>query len=492
MSKDNRFVLSKEEYILNGWKNIILPSGWSLCWGSELNIVYNKNKSVVLIGDVWQADPNRRTPQDIVENIAANNLIEDILEQECTWCGKYVLIINDKIYLDTAGMIGVYYTDGYISNNLEIICKIKGIKYKKPQIYHSIFPDFIPGPNTEYPEIRRVLPSGILDYVKCNIDNRKLLLNDYGHHLTEELNELLTKYYTTSLRNMKKLYGNSEIWLALTGGRDSRTTLAMIEASGIEYKAFTLEHNDISAGDVNIPQQLMDKIKKEWKYLRRKKYKYEKDKLKDFERHTYGMAVDEDRLFYAYSQYDEILDDKHSVIILRSSIYECVIDYFAHYLKDGEEFNAKNLAKVFPILKINKTYYNMLEKWFDYVNEDDCNKEISLPNRFLWDLRSGVWLSNNEQSYDIYDKIISVQPANCRRFLEILFAYDANDRKEKKHQENLIKLICPIISDVPYEGKENTKRGTGIIAKMVHKLDKVKWMIKNYGLKNTYKYFTHK
>ena len=56
----------------------------------------------------------------------------------------------------------------------------------------------------------------------------------------------------------------------------------------------------------------------------------------------------------------------------------------------------------------------------------------------------------------------------------------------------MIKLICPIISDVPYEGKENTKRGTGIIAKMVHKLDKVKWMIKNYGLKNTYKYFTHK
>jgi len=77
-----------------------------------------------------------------------------------------VLIVDEWIYLDCCGLLGVFYSNCHVSSSLHVLCGIEGREVIYPQIEHRKSPDFVPGAETCYDGVKRLLPSQIYNLVK--------------------------------------------------------------------------------------------------------------------------------------------------------------------------------------------------------------------------------------------------------------------------------------------------------------------------------------
>ena len=125
MVDDKQFIISKEIISEAGWKHVALKTGYLLNWQEKLAVTYNKICSVVLIGNAWQVDPERKSPQEEVKNLSGQEYDNcTVYDMEKTWCGRYVLIVGKKIYLDTSGLMGIFYSKSNISCSLNVLSAV--------------------------------------------------------------------------------------------------------------------------------------------------------------------------------------------------------------------------------------------------------------------------------------------------------------------------------------------------------------------------------
>lgn len=461
MVDDKQFYISQYKSICYpNWNEIPLLCGQTLHYQSKLNIVY-KSVRIVLIGYAWQVDPQRKDPHielsllEKKEHISHN----DVYEIEKSWCGRYLLIVENWIFLDTIGSLGIFYSDSTISSSLNVLCSIEKRDFCIPPIEHQRMPDFIPGMQTPYANVRRLLPSQTLNIVEKRWQIRPLLIDEIKPYANyDEGIILFSKYFVHSLKNLNNCFPNYVIWLALTGGRDSRAALSLLEKAELEYKTCTLWHENIKKEDYKIAKKIALTVRKKHLFVKRNSKKFSLEKYKEYQKHTFGMAVDEDWQFYAYQQYQQLLVDKKPIVLLRSSIWEIANEYYTMVYRE----HAHDLSIVYPYIKKNKLLYDSIKEWREYVSKDDQNQTLSLSNRMLWELRSGCWLSSIEQSFDIMENIVSLQPANCRLLLSLLLAFPYSDRLKKNHENKIVSYLCPMLSSIPYDYQTDSSLKTKI------------------------------
>lgn len=456
MIDDKQFIIGKEKYELPGWRHLQLASGLTFSYQEKLKVWHNESSSILLLGHVWQADPNRGSPIAEIEKLAAKETIThaDVYEMEKTWCGRYLLIVNDWVYLDTIGCLGVFYSNEHISCSLNVLCTIEGRAIVYPDIIHEHDPDFIPGMRTCYDEVRRLLPSQILNLSTHEVVTRPLLPD--GTIPSDSQNnriDLLERCFVHSLQNMGNYFNGQPLWLGLTGGRDSRAALAMMEKSGLEYATYTFGYKWIDPADFIIPTKLTKIIKRKNLFLPPTENSSFKERYNNYRIHTAGMSVDHDWEYYANDQYRPLYPNDEDIVVIRSSIWEIPNDYYSGYCEDGK----LDFEKIFPAIKGNNLLRDSLYEWYDYVSNDTINKDISIWNKMLWDLRAGCWISSIEQSYDMMEHITSIQPCNCRLFLSILMGFDQPDRFAKRHMEWIAQQVCPTIGKIPYDTEYKVK-----------------------------------
>lgn len=449
MINDKQFILGKEPYKALDWKNLCLSNGLVLSYQEKLNVWTNELRTAIILGNVWQVDPERQSPKDEISQLVKGDfIVEDVFALEKTWCGRYLLIIKDCVFMDAIGSLGVFYSENNITSSLNVLCEVEKRSVVYPDIKHGLGPDFVPGMRTCYQDVKRLLPSQIYNLVTREVQVRPLLPDGIvAANSDKDRVDLLERYFVCSLQNMEKLFSGKEIWLALTGGRDSRAAMVFLEKAGIEYKTCTLGYPNINPADIDLPKRLSRKARKKHVFIKREEANYSRERYEDYRIHSAGMAVDQDWNFYTYNQY-QTLAGKSEIVILRSSIWENVNDYYSHYCVDGN----LDFEKVFPAIKVNDFLSECLHEWYVYVQHDIVNgNAISIWNRMLWELRTGCWLSSIEQSFDMMEEIISIQPCNCRLFLSILAGFDQKDRVEKKHEEFIVKRVCPKLYEIPYD-----------------------------------------
>lgn len=448
MIDSKQFIIGKNmSHLPENWQTIQLGNGFQLCYQQELRIWHSDDGRVVLLGHAWQTDPCRGTPEDEIGSVVRGGCIihEDVYEVEKTWCGRYLLIVDDWIYLDSSGLLGVFYSNCHVSSSLHVLCGIEGREIIYPPIEHRKSPDFVPGAATCYDGVKRLLPSQIYNYVKGEVKIRPLLPDGIIHTDSDQSRiSLFEKYFVHSLKNMQKHFEGIDLWLALTGGRDSRVTMASLERAGIPYHSFTLEHGYISAADRKIPFKITKKLKRPHLFISRADKKFSQKRYDDYKVHSSGMAVDEDWRHYAFSQYDDLLGSSgsDSVVILRSGVWESVCDFFRQFCKSDY-----NLRELFPF----NSFVQSLDEWYSYVKADKNNEWMTIWDRTYFDLRLGCWLSSVEQSCDIMDGMTFIQPCNSRIFISILLGFDRIDRIAKKHEEKMVSSLCPSIASIPYD-----------------------------------------
>ena len=464
MVDDKQFIilpsLRKDENIVNVFPNdrqreLALPCGFMLVYEKKLNVCCNEDCTAVLIGDAWQVHPSKDCPKNIIKTFTGRTTIEDVYNEEKTWCGRYVLIVNDWLFLDFCGTLGVFYSDDMrLSSSYRILCEQIGTEVVYLDTLGEGLMNFVPGPLTPSGMVKRLMPSEIIN-IKTG-EKRIRPLNPDGvwnaENDQERINEF-EKYFTCSLKNMAKHFPDSVFWLALTGGIDSRTLMALLESSGIDYKAFTCWHECISEADLVLPPKLADAVHVSYKFVGRRKGDYSSSRADEYRRHTGGMANDADKPMYVYGQYQK-LDPNYQVVLLRSAIWEHSCNYFKKMFTRKAALEMErhfDMVKVFPSSLKHELYCKSLCQWQRIKENDAVNKDINIWDLLYIEQRLGAWLSSIEQGFDLMEGVTSVECCNSRRFFSILTGFSDKDKIKKKHEMSIVKQSCPILGKYRYE-----------------------------------------
>ena len=281
------------------------------------------------------------------------------------------------------------------------------------------------------------------------------------------------------MQNMQKEFNGHKIWLALTGGRDSRTSLAGLVRSGINFSTFTFGLKNLENGDRVVPKMLAERLGLEYRFIPMEESKYSKESERIYKENDAGMAVDGDMQAYCYHQFDALAESSKPIVVIKSSVYEDTIFYWRHMIDFGKPFTAEALREKFPNLACNEKHYNSLKQWFDVTQKNEKNIWMDIVNMFHWEQRSGCWLSSIMQSLDILDGVEFVQPANCRLILSLLMGYDAEERFKKIHQEYVVAKMCPQLKDIPYDN-DIRKSKNRIIKKIAERAQNAFWLLYTY------------
>ena len=194
--------------------------------------------------------------------------------------------------------------------------------------------------------------------------------------------------------------------------------------------------------------------------------------------HTGGLADDEDKRFYAYGQYRDLVQKYGNIVLLRSSVWETVTNYYQKFLDDKGKLDIESIYSFFVanelVQKSLKSYFEWLEKT-KQVGISDCD-------RFFWEQRNASWLSPIEQSFDIMEDITSLQPVNSRFLISMLADFPIQERRVKKHQDKLIAYVCPELDGIEYAKKKH-----GINKMIFNRVGKLVVRIRIMGISKTIK-----
>lgn len=480
-----QFVISPKAYTAENFQSFELANGFVLSYHNNLSVFLSDDKRIILLGDAWQADPARQPPiQGIRELLRSEQGIlplESILKMEESWCGRYVLIVQGNVFLDVSGLLGVFYSAQGISSSCGLLANVMGLQERIFEGDKDC--NWLPGPLTQYEEIKRILPGQVYNYIDHKSISRNLLSDrSFSDKTEQELLKIFADYFSSSLKNMAAMFADAEVYIALTGGYDSRAVAALAEYAGIHYKCYTQEHENMTVGDIEVPEEICAALHKEYMYIGRDPKLYSPEKATEYIRHTSGLANDADKLYYAYQQYEPLFGGRQKkVLLLRGGIWENVIEYYRKYFSDVidpetvfDYFNANN----HPLLK------ESLMKYFELWDEG-AQANLSDCNRFYWEQRDGSWLSSIEQGFDLLENVKSFQVLNCRLLLTILINFPREKRISKMHEADIAAFACPAMKNIPYG---SNKRINGRkISKIDSKIKKAVKRLKSMGLKKTVK-----
>lgn len=444
MINRSQFIIAKTKYIWNQRvRSQEMHQGFVLSYDKDIDVFHNAQKDVFLIGDAWQTIENELSPEQLIQQWSSATSSEDVFAAEYSWCGRYILIVGDRLFTDACGLLGVYYSKGLISSSLSLIVKYRGIHPKRAIIADYIGMDWQPAPETIYPDVWRLLPSQVLDFENCSTTARELIPSRFSER--KDVDKLISTFIhhsDTSLRNMRKRLAG-KIYLTLTGGHDSRTQLALFEHAGIDFECYTNKHSSTHSDDYTIPHELC-------KVLNRKHFVNHEQKLdtklkNDYKEHTHYMA--DDGQVFCHRMLDNIMATAGGCIIVQNHLWEIAIDYYKE-IEDNDYSLNKYYFRWSNII-IDKEKRHSIEKYEEWVRETP-QKRLSMRNRFMLEQRVASWVSSNMQGTDIMDNTKYFHLANSRLLLDILLSFPLEMRAKKLHQKLITQVACPAIADIRY------------------------------------------
>lgn len=483
MIHGGQFAILKSPVELPGYVHVPLEDGWILSHHENLPVYRSADNSTLLLGIAWQVAPERDTPPREIERLCSSAPLDDdrgaLLAMEETWCGRYVMIRHATVYTDACSLLAVFYSNQGISSDCTLLAQAAGQSEKLYSPGPGVM-NWMPGPLTHYDGVYRLLASQTYQYTTGEVSSRPLLAQHY-HTINDEreLVRTFTDLFTNALRGMSAALGNRKLLIALTGGYDSRTLFAMALRAGISFEAYTLEYDTIYADDIAIPRKLCELTGVKHHYIPADHARYNARLEQDYLTHTAGLIRDQDRVFYAHGQYQQLVEAFGNVAFLRSSIWENVIEYFRRsFTEAGPGFDFYDWFGVAE----GSLEKRSLEQYFAW-NAAHPEKGLVASNMFLWLQREGCWLSDIESGFALLDNAVSLQPANCRLFLRMLLDFPRDERLMKYHQAKLIRHACPAIADVPF-GSDKLK-GETLISRLAPRIRRGADRLRKLGLRKT-------
>ncbi len=448
-----QFVISSDEW---KWSERVetlrLKNGFYINRDCELHICTNAACDVVILGDAWQTDAKQDSPQAIIQTLSSSTPTDEIIAIEKSWCGRYLLIVGERIFLDAVGLLPIFYSEKTFSCSLRLLCKKESIAPRNPRIKDNTGMNWQPAPLTVYDGVRRLLPSQIINFQTGEICGRKLLPSDYFGLSDKELIDKIIEQSDTSLHNMRQTL-SGKIHMSLTAGHDSRCQLALLEHAGLDYDCYTYTYGAISDDDRDVPAQLCKALNRKHHLI--KMQPEDKARRMEYDMHCDRLADDGEG--YSGHVFDTLADKKNPSILIKNSIWEIMVNYFGFTKHDIETKDVLQNRTRWGNLMIDQNKRLAIEEYFDWMDRFP-QENLLRCNRFYYEQRSGCWLSAIEQATDVVEGINFFHLLNCREMISLHNAFSEEDRNTGRFQEKIISVACPQLSNFLYERIRKQKR----------------------------------
>ncbi len=486
MSEKGQYAILRQKLSLPDFCHKELPDGWILHYHQDLPLKSSGDGRILLLGIAWQFLTEKGTPAEEMEKLCGRCpgeiSREDILKMEESWCGRYILLCQGRVYTDACALLPVFYSSEGVSGDCTLLEELAGGKRKNYELPPHRIMNWMPGPLTQYENVRRLLPSQIYDYEKKEVLSRQLLATHYpGIADEQERLARIISCFDYSLRQMQETLPDTKLLVAITGGHDSRTLLALANHAGIDFDAFTLWHDDIYEDDLAVPKKLCKAADITHYEIPRQEKSDAASRMEIYQDHISGLIWDEDRLYYAHRQFDSLTEQFGKVALLRSGVWPNVMEWYRRcFTADGPGFDFYDW---FGVEKGSPEEKSM-EEYFAW-HRAHPQKGLSPCNVFYWDQRNGCWLSAIETGFTLFDQVLSLHPANCRYLMTMLMEFPEEERIINHHQYKIVEKACPEMTAIPYGGhkRQGEKAGQDFLEKVQRGLGR----LRKLGLRRTIK-----
>lgn len=499
------FILSREQQKKNfrrlradsRFRTQPLADGWTLYWQDDLELYCSPSGRILLLGLAWDCRTADVTPQQQIKDIderiqgaqqeAVQERCQRLMEASAAWCGRWLLITDSTLIADADNLVGVFYADGAISGNCRLLAH--GLRLQGKCWRPDGETRWLMGPLTPYPEIRRLLPSQIYELNTGTCLPRQLFCPVDEEAIRERgITQVFTDTFCTSLHNMQSCMPDRRLLIALTGGHDSRALLACAVRAGVDVSCYTLEHRGITREDRTVPARLCERLGIDYTYLRPGDVADDgrgQERLRDYRRFTSGLPNDGDRFFYAQGLYQELIRRYGGrTALLRSGLWEFSRASYRNFVQGT--FVRENVYDHY--YAHSGLIHDSLEAYFDWC---EANPQPGLDDgdRFSWDQVGGSWMQNIDGGFDLLEGTVPLEPYNSQLLMTLSMYFPERDRISKQYIRDIVRLACPQIADLPYDGELRDPRRTidtalSTTARAIERVQKI-------GLRRTARMYLH-
>lgn len=459
------------------WKKQKLRNGFYILSHPDLSITtveISNEKVVGLIGHAYNPMSGVYCEEEILKTILNEKSEEAVFDCVNELTGVFCIFIIDnhvcKVLNDPVGLQTVFYATRnakfYVSSHSNLIGDLLGLQISlyvsqlmKSPTFH-FFGNQLPGNITQFSNVFRLNPNHYLIYdEKCS--QKRFYHPKYLHILEGEICASLIEIMMNTMALIAKKWAKPAI--SLTGGCDSKTTLACSKNVWDKYLFFSYDSQKNEVPDMDAADAICKAL-----HLHLIKYHvpYSDDYFENIESIRAVLQWNGGNIRYNNANdvrkrafLDKVNDFDIEVKSWASEIGRA--RYTKHYngrTEFGKNPNPRTCTTFYKFLPFNRILVNKTDKVFEeYLNnyfEPDAYNPIPWQDQFYWEWhwpsRDGVTLTCEH----LFSNDITV-PYNNRKILELLLSMPEEDRiSDKVYYEIRQKLepridnACANVTDV--------------------------------------------
>lgn len=437
----------------------------------DYTVYSEKEEKLVLIGHAYNPFNGVYYEKELLKQAAEayEKSRDEFFECINDWTGIFVVFVFDGDRVigvqDCSGIKALYY--GNIEGNVcftshpQLVADIYSLKmdpFVKKLVtnrFYNIGNRYLPGDLSPFSELKRIGANVYLEYFADNFEIKRFYpVKPLELCKTQEEYELgIKKAYEILHKNIELA---SEKWescaISLSGGTDSKTTLACANGLYDRFQFFSFQSKDTEITDSEAAHAICEKLG-----LKHNVYPIpaENSEIEDFDElkaiiiHSYGyvrgLADNEIRkhiCMYRWHYFDTEI---------KSWISEIVRVFFER--KYGMKFPDRLTPRHFSILQTR--YFaspSLLRKsdkiYGEYMKKFDLEKpkfNFEHTDLYYWEVRMSSWGMMVTQSLDLCHRITF--PFNNRRLVELMLTLPREYRKSDKAHQDIIKYANKEIYD---------------------------------------------
>lgn len=387
---------------------------------------------------------------------------EDLPTLTATWSGKWTIVGDRRLLTDPVGLMGCYYREAeegsgaspLISSALPLLACGSPSAAPVPVTARGMHMKYMPPPATHVPGVSKLLMSQAIDWRDGRIGARPMRLgptvgaDPAPDRRVERIGTLLQGALVAARRH------HGRVWLALTGGHDSRLMLAAALSAGVPVQTFTLAYPDMPKTDRDMPP-LLARAAGVPHVLVTRAHGQRKDLLSRFDGHTGRAFRERDRFFYARGQYDFAGPDD---VIIRSGVAELgTRSYVGDFPEGPAQVEPPPIDTVVHRLlgREDDGIARALNRWRDWALRHPLDLDWRV--RLYWEIRLGGWLSAVEHSLDLVPAAV-LQPFDNGEIIRLMLQHPTDQRMANPPHAQLIEEWAPQLATFPYNRKDGRPR----------------------------------
>lgn len=451
------FFITKINEQYEGFKKFEFESSYNLFISDDYDYYLSKGNDfeVYLLGYCLDIRNGTLSNQEIVDLLSAKTTIDGIYEELEYINGRFTLVINDGLdnYIssDAISLKPVFYSEeiDVVSSHEYIIKKIaanKRIKLILEDAYKRGFLDL-----TAYEGIYKL---------SCN---NELELPSYNQRRLFPLYKRKEQPYERAVNELIPYFDNTTDWIdnnpkkpvfSLTGGVDSRSSLAVLKPIINKVKSFTYLRpkkdlknkavKTIYTNDERIVESMSDNLNlnHEFFYFQRKKEDevyYDYINTISSSNHSYPLS----KYLHDNVEYQDALHIKSTVQALAKTTYPLElykINNFSSMISGTLHWGSDKLRNSTKE-EINIVYTNFLKRI--NLSLDDLKGYHILDIMYL-ESRMGHFQSIITQETDNTLEVLNL--VNTRKLFEIMYSVPLMDRHDRKTHKAIIQHYWPILN----------------------------------------------